>query len=59
MLCPCDFSMLIDYSQLSEVTSGVVYLHELKVVHGDLKGVSQMFWVCGHLAYERNRRMFS
>ena len=25
--------------QLSEVASGVAYLHELKVVHGDLKGV--------------------
>ena len=31
--------------QLSEVTSGVAYLHELKVVHGDLKGVSPTFLV--------------
>ena len=47
--------MLIGGPQLSEVTSGVVYLHELKIIHGDLKGVSRMFWACGHLAYERNR----
>jgi len=26
--------------QLSEVMSGVAYLHELNVIHGDLKGVS-------------------
>ena len=45
--------MLIGGPQLSEVTSGVVYLHELKIVHGDLKGVSLMFWVCGYLTYKR------
>jgi len=27
---------------LSEVVSGVVYLHELGIVHGDLKGVYYM-----------------
>ena len=29
--------------QLSEVAAGVAYLHELKIVHGDLKGVRPMF----------------
>ena len=29
-------------SQLSEVMSGAVYLHSLKIVHGDLKGVRQI-----------------
>ena len=28
-----------DYPQLSEVASGVTYLHDLRIVHGDLKGV--------------------
>ena len=31
---------LVNGHQLSEVTSGVAYLHNLKIVHGDLKGVS-------------------
>ena len=33
--------LLIINVQLSEVMSGVAYLHELRVVHGDLKGVRQ------------------
>jgi len=37
--------LLIDDLQLSEVASGVDYLHELKVVHGDLKGVGPSFFV--------------
>jgi len=37
--------LLIDDLQLSEVASGVAYLHELRVVHGDLKGVSLSFFV--------------
>ena len=32
--------MSLDDLQLSEVTSGVTYLHELGIVHGNLKGVS-------------------
>ena len=59
MLCPRDFSVLINDPQLSEVTSGVAYLHELKIVHGDLKGASTMLLMCGHPAYERNRQMSS
>jgi serine/threonine protein kinase len=31
--------LLIDSLQLSDVMSGVCYLHRLRVVHGDLKGV--------------------
>ena len=31
---------IIKNIQLSEVMSGVAYLHELSIVHGDLKGVS-------------------
>ena len=34
------FNLLTNDFQFSEATSGVVYLHELKVVHGDLKAVS-------------------
>ena len=38
-----DFLSLINNLQLSETVSGVIYLHELGIVHGDLKGVSVMF----------------
>ena len=39
----------INYLQLSEVASGVAYLHELMIVHGDLKGVIHMLGVrCAH-----------
>ena len=31
--------------QLSEVASGVTYLHELGIVHGDLKGVSHYIYM--------------
>ena len=34
------FFSLINEDQLSEVAAGVAYLHELKIVHGDLKGAS-------------------
>lgn len=33
------FLPLLTCPQLFEVTSGVAYLHELRIVHGDLKGV--------------------
>ena len=36
---------IIQNIQLSEVMSGVAYLHELSIVHGDLKGVSPVL-VC-------------
>ena len=31
---------LVNEFQLSEVMSAVAYLHELNIIHGDLKGVS-------------------
>ena len=31
--------------QLSDVMSGVTYLHDLRIVHGDLKGVRTAFLV--------------
>jgi len=36
------FFSFINNIQLSEVMSGVAYLHEFGIVHGDLKGVSPM-----------------
>jgi len=37
---PRDFMLIpLNDSQLSEVASGVAYLHELGIAHGDLKGV--------------------
>ena len=38
--------LFTDDLQLSEVMSGVAYLHNLSIVHGDLKGVNAMFLVC-------------
>ena len=35
--------LLINCPQLSEVMSGVAYIHDLEIVHGDLKGVCPMF----------------
>jgi len=43
------FLLFIDNPQLSEVTSGVAYLHELGIIHGDLKGVSPKLLV--HLSF--------
>ena len=37
--------LLIDDLQLSEVMSGVEYLHGLSIVHGDLKGVNPGFLI--------------
>ena len=37
--------------------SGVVYLHELRIVHGDLKGVSLIFFMPFRPADMRNRQM--
>ena len=37
---PCEvFAEALNNRQLSEVASGVTYLHELGIAHGDLKGV--------------------
>ena len=40
LLLPWSIFLFIDYIQLSEVASGVAFLHKIRVVHGDLKGVS-------------------
>ena len=42
-LPPRFFPSLTSTLKLSNVMSGVVYLHELRIVHGDLKGVSLTF----------------
>lgn len=42
---PTIVHLLIDKLQLSGVMSGVVYLHRLSIVHGDLKGVNSMFLI--------------
>ena len=36
---PWSILLFIDCFQLSEVASGVAFLHKIRVVHGDLKGV--------------------
>lgn len=56
---PRFFLLFIDNLQLSEVAAGVVYLHELKIVHGDLKGVSLMFLMGRYHADGRDRQMSS
>ena len=39
---PTNFALtILNVLQLAEVMSGVVYLHELGIIHGDLKGVPQ------------------
>ena len=39
---PTNFALTIrNILQLAEVMSGVVYLHKLGIIHGDLKGVPQ------------------
>ena len=45
--------------QLSEVASGVAYLHGLEIVHGDLKGVIPVSSVHIMLADKWNRQTFS
>jgi len=35
--------LFINRAQLSEVMSGVAYIHDLGIVHGDLKGVCPIF----------------
>ena len=40
------FPLFTTNIQLSQVTSGVAYLHELRVVHGDLKGVREASLMC-------------
>lgn len=50
-----DFLLFINSSQLSEVMCGVTYLHELKLVHGDLKGVSFIYLIPFHLVHKQYR----
>ena len=52
------FFPFINIPQLSEVVAGVTYLHELKVVHGDLKGVSPMFLMCRYLVDKQGRQTY-
>lgn len=40
--------MLTKSSKLSDIASGISYLHENNIVHGDLKGVRS--FSCTHLA---------
>ena len=47
------------YTQLSGVVSGMTYLHGLKIVHGDLKGVIMVSSVHITTADEWNRQTFS
>jgi len=44
------FLLFTNGHQLSEIASGVSYLHEFKIVHGDLKGVSPVFSTSFHPA---------
>ena len=41
--------------QLFEVMAGVAYLHELKIVHGDLKGVSSALFT-RHLSRQQSKQ---
>ena len=45
LLSPYDFSYLTS-TQLSEVMAGVSYLHDLGIIHGDLKGVGVTLSTC-------------
>ena len=41
-----DHSLIYRCFELSEVMAGMAYLHGLKIVHGDLKGVSTALLTC-------------